>query len=284
MLLKSLFISAFPTFLALAAAFSGWQIAENQFVIANIFVLIAVVPFLLFLAVAFGLTNIARTSESPWYFFVSPIVGSVGAMYLLMNQQAEWLHVALSVAGLVGSFIYVYWYSVFGREQNDILEVGKTLPEFELFDENRNAVSSKEISQQPALLMFYRGNWCPLCMAQIKEVAATYKEMEKRGIKVYMISPQSHKNTAELASRFDVNFNFLVDKDNQAAERLKIKAENGLPMGLQAMGYDSDVPMPTVVMLDANGKIIFADLTDNYRVRPEPQDFLKVFDQHLATV
>ena len=44
MLLKSLFISAFPTFLAVAAAFAGWQIVEDQFVIANIFVLVAVVP------------------------------------------------------------------------------------------------------------------------------------------------------------------------------------------------------------------------------------------------
>jgi hypothetical protein len=62
---------------------------------------------------------------------------------------------------------------------------------------------------------------------------------------------------------------------------LQIKAENGLPMGLQALGYDSDTVMPTVVMTNDEGVIIFADLTDNYRVRPEPEDFLKVFDAQL---
>ncbi len=31
-------------------------------------------------------------------------------------------------------------------------------------------------------------------------------------------------------------------------------------------------------LADANGKIVFADLTDNYRVRPEPDTFLKVID------
>ena len=40
---------------------------------------------------------------------------------------------------------------------------------------------------------------------------------------------------------------------------------------------DSDTVMPTVIMTDASGTIIFADLTDNYRVRPEPDVFLEVF-------
>ena len=36
--------------------------------------------------------------------------------------------------------------------------------------------------------------------------------------------------------------------------------------------------LPTVIITDAKGKIVFADLTDNYRVRPEPETFLKVID------
>ena len=36
--------------------------------------------------------------------------------------------------------------------------------------------------------------------------------------------------------------------------------------------------MPTILITDAGGKLIFADLTDNYRVRPEPETFLKILD------
>lgn len=50
-------------------------------------------------------------------------------------------------------------------------------------------------------------------------------------------------------------------------------------MGMEVLGYDSDTVMPTVIMTDATGKILFADLTDNYRLRPEPETFLKVFSQ-----
>jgi hypothetical protein len=50
----------------------------------------------------------------------------------------------------------------------------------------------------------------------------------------------------------------------------------GLPFGMQLLGYDSDTVMPTVIITDDEGKIIFADLTDNYRVRPEPETFMRV--------
>lgn len=99
-----------------------------------------------------------------------------------------------------------------------------------------------------------------------------------------MVSPQAEGHTTGLAKRFDVNMNFLIDENNKAADRLQIKAENGLPMRLQALGYDRDTVMPTVVMTNDKGVIIFAGLTDNYRVRPEPEDFLKVFDAQLANI
>jgi hypothetical protein len=73
----------------------------------------------------------------------------------------------------------------------------------------------------------------------------------------------------------------MRDRDNAVAKRLRIFAANGLPTGLQALGYDSDVPLPTVFISDAKGTVIYADLTSNYRIRPEPEDFLRVLDAHL---
>ncbi len=93
-----------------------------------------------------------------------------------------------------------------------------------------------------------------------------------------LVSPQPHKYTASLAKKFQVGFHFLVDKGNQVAQQLNILSKNGLPFGFQALGYDSDTVMPTIIITDKNGKILFADLTDNYRVRPEPSTFLKVLD------
>jgi len=279
MIIKSLFIGVYPV-VALglfALAFAG---VESPIWLIG-FSLLALLPFPLFLANLF-LYRTARTSENLIFLFIIPSVMLLLSVIAAILTSASLVSVQLPITSmliaLIGNLLYVFWYSRFGREDNLLLKVGHKLPTFSLKDTSGNNITSKEIGNQASLIMFYRGNWCPLCMAQIKEAAGQYRELEERGIKIYMVSPQSEGHTKGLAKRFDVNMNFLIDEGNKAADKLRIIAKNGLPMGLQALGYDSDTVMPTVVMTNDKGEIIFADLTDNYRVRPEPEDFLKVFD------
>ncbi|MDD9893005.1 MAG: peroxiredoxin family protein [Gammaproteobacteria bacterium] len=185
--------------------------------------------------------------------------------------------VAIGMGAVAGTLLYIYWYSSLGRAKNNAVVVGKPLPGIELEGPNQSVVTNTDFAGKPALLMFYRGNWCPLCMAQIKEIAELYKELDRRGVQVAMISPQSHDNTESLAKKFDVPFKFLVDRDNRVANTLEIIHKNGVPVGM--LGYDSDAPYPTIIILDAEGKVAFADMTDNYRVRPEPDTFLKIIDE-----
>lgn len=185
-----------------------------------------------------------------------------------------------SIGLFLGWILYIKWYSVFGsRASHKIIKLGYKLPEFELQDGERNKISTSKFKGNPSIFLFYRGNWCPLCMAQIKEIASLYNELEKRKVNMIFISPQPHKYTKSLAKKFDLNFNFLVDHENKVAKQLNIFAKNGIPMGFQTLGYDSDTVLPTVVITDNEGKIIFADLTDNYRVRPEPKTFLNILDK-----
>ncbi len=218
----------------------------------------------------------ARTSAnlpSVW------IVGAVGAVVALVlpGEGAMAQILALGV-GFFGGLLYVFWYSRFGDRSSSLLIEGKTLPEFVLKDENGNPVNASTIRQQPALLLFFRGNWCPLCMAQIGEIASQYKELDQRGVNIYLVSPQSESNTKSLAARFDVPMTFLIDEGSLVARQLGIIHEKGVPLGVP--GYDDDTIMPTALLTDATGKILMADLTDNYRVRPEPETFLRIFDQH----
>ena len=118
-------------------------------------------------------------------------------------------------------------------------------------------------------------------MAQIKEIAAQYEELDKLGVNTVLISPQPHRQTKHLADKFNLNFHFLVDYKNKVARQLDIFAKNGIPAGFQVLGYDSDTVMSTVVITNREGKIIFADLTGNYRVRPEPDTFLKIIKASL---
>jgi peroxiredoxin len=240
---------------------------------------IATLPAAVFFSRVLIIKDLARTSNNLPIFFILGFMGL--GLTLIVPTQSIVPVVYAALFGAIGSLLYVFWYSRIDRSGSKI-QVGKALPDFTLYSsENGAAFESSTLRQQPALLLFFRGNWCPLCMAQIKEIAASYQELNKRGVKVFLVSPQSEKHSQSLAKQFDAPMEFMVDKNLQAAQQLGLVHENGTPMGM--MGYKSDTVMPTAILTDEKGQVIFADLTDNYRVRPEPQTFIDMLDKHLAS-
>ena len=240
--------------------------------------LVAVLPGALFFGRVMRGT-VARTTDHVPRMWGFAILGL--ALTVMLPSGSMIPSVYAFLVGVVGGLAYDFWYSRLGDRQNSQLVVGQVLPDFNLYTADGRLVTAEHIRQTPALLMFYRGNWCPLCMAQIKEVASQYQELNRRGVQVYLISNQSEQNSEQLAQKYDVNMNFMVDRDGVAGKALAIDHTGGTPVGVA--GYDLDTTMPTVVMTNQQGIIIFADLTDNYRVRPEPETFLSVLDQNGVT-
>lgn len=217
-----------------------------------------------------------RTSEN---FPFMLLIGAAGVMVAGWEQFIEgssgWSPTAVALTSGMLLIMYVFWYSRFGRFDSVHLAVGGKLPEFSLKDSDGNVFDSSSLAGAPAVLVFYRGNWCPLCMAQIKEIADRYQDMEAMGIKVVLISPQPDELSRKLASQYDAPLHFLVDEDNKLAYELGIGVKNGVPVGIPG-GYASDTVLPTLIVCSASGTIIFSDQTDNYRVRPEPDVFLAI--------
>lgn len=260
-LLLVLLIGAIHSVFGIAS--SGFNSAWSGAALANI-------PLIVFMGMVMA-QRFARTSANLPYVILPAILGVILAGIL---PYGGLLPPVYALIGFVGSMLYIFWYSRLGREQATALVVGSSLPDFALKNSKGEMVKSANIRMQPALLMFFRGNWCPLCMTQIREVAARYRELNEKGFEIYLIGAQSDKQTAELAAKFDVPMHFLNDGDGSVAKQLGIAHENGLPKGVG--GFENDTIFPTIVMTDATGKIIFSDQTDNYRVRPEPETFLKV--------
>lgn len=223
----------------------------------------------------------ARTSKNMHLIIATNLLGY--AMVLTdVNMDAQPAPLVWGTLLFLSSLAYIFWYSDLGERDTKLLQVGQKLPPFELKTLDGEVFKSSSFNGHPYLLMFYRGNWCPLCMAQIREVAADYLELDRYGVKVALISPQPEKQTKALADRFEVPFEFLIDENLTAAKKLNLCAENGLPYGLQVLGYGADTVLPTVLMINKNGKIIYSDQTSNYRVRPEPEQFLEVARQRLG--
>lgn len=273
---KSLFIGPFLTATALITLHSAAMLEQFGFHPAWLGSMVAGGAVQVFLAWAMT-SGAARTSPDLPAVWGTAMAGAVLALVGQLYSPAP-LAMVYALASASGTIIYVFWYSRFGRMENPILAVGNTLPRFVLEDIEGDAIASQSIITKPTIFLFFRGNWCPLCMAQVREVAESYREIDERGAQIALVSPQPHDNTAGLAERFDVSMRFFADPESKAARRLGITHIAGLPTGLQLFGYDSDTVLPTVVVVDEEGRILMADQTDNYRFRPEPKTFLAALD------
>lgn len=277
-LLKSIFISSYMIAIMGIAGYAGWMLYQGESLMAWGGVLLTVAPILTVIMRAMMLKDMARTSA---HFPLINLLGLAGTALAGFGGPSTGAATLLAVVGWVAFLLYSYWFSTYGDRQPSMkLVVGSKLPHFTVRDVNDNIVSSAQLTNKPAILIFYRGNWCPFCTAQIKELMARYKQLDALGVRVALIAPQPHENTVGVSKTYDAKFDFLTDEDNAAARTLGIEHRNGLPMGMQALGYDSDTVMPTVIITGEDGKIVWTHETDNYRVRPEPDTFLEVLRMH----
>lgn len=283
--LKSLFVSAHVSLAFSLTGLALWSAWAHDPALWLPVALVAA-PQAAFFARLY-LAPVARTSANLNLLLAAAALGWLGTLAAAAAGDRPladaWSLAAVAAATVmaVSSLLYIYWYSRFPARNHPALAVGARLPGFELTGVDGQRLSSQQLVSRPTVWIFFRGNWCPLCMAQIHEVAGQYRELQARGAQVVLISPQPPGHTQALARRVDAPMQFMCDPDNAAARRLGILAEGGLPTGLQVLGYDSDVPLPTVIITATGGSVLYADTTNNYRIRPEPDAFLQVLDAHL---
>ncbi len=276
-LLKSLFISGYSMYVMGASALGINQLLREPG-LAWVAMLLVHLPMAFLFAWLLVFRNMPRSH--PYLPIVSAITLAGAALAATAAARgAAGPPVLLSAAGLATYLLYLFWYCRFGRHPSARLQVGGRLPAFEAIDSEGRPFRTQDLAGRPAVLMFFRGNWCPLCMAQIREVADGYRALAARDIRVVLISPQSQSKSARLAKRFDAPLTFVVDEGNRIAQQLGLAWRHALPAGMQLLGYDSESVLPTVVVLDAAGQIVMAEQTDNYRVRPEPATFIAALDQ-----
>jgi peroxiredoxin len=269
-LLPAVAISAVLMLTALAGTITG-----NYERLAWVAAAVANLPLPLFyLRLKFA--RVPRTSgDLPLLILISAGATIVALWQAFMARSAGWQPAAVAITGTILLLLYVFWYSRLGRVPNARLEIRNKLPEFELTDLGGRRIHSSEFLGVPTVWLFYRGNWDPFCIAQVHEIAARRADLDKLGARLNLVSAQPMDRVRELASEVGGSLNFMFDQDARAAHVLDISERHPIPSG-KAGGYAPVGAMPTVIVTNASGTILFTDQTDNYRVRPEPDIYISI--------
>ena len=271
--LKSLFITLYLTYVALVLGLAFYELSASSDRSIWLAICVAAASVAIYFLRLY-LTRVPRTSQGLMGFTFGIFGATLYSLWSSYNLGVASPAPLLALFVLVGWVTYVGWYSHLGERNTDKVKVGKKLPELKLEDTSGNPVSSRDWEGEKSLVLFYRGNWCPICTAQIQELFDAKEKFDLLNVKMRFISSQPHLKSERFAKSMGLGVEFLADPGNKAAEQLKIAHESGLPMGLQIFGHQTDMAKPTLFVTNENGKVVYADLTENYRLRPTVADIL----------
>ena len=167
------------------------------------------------------------------------------------------------------------------------LKAGDAIPDVTLrTEENKEVSLRKLVSEKPTVLIFYRGGWCPFCNRHLQSLAGIEDDLNKAGAQLLAISMDQPSKLKETPNRDKLHYRLLSDSDAAAAKAFGIafKVDDATVKKYQGYGINLDaasgndhhiLPHPAVFVADTSGKIRFAHVNPDYKVRLETKRILE---------
>jgi peroxiredoxin len=190
---------------------------------------------------------------------------------------------------LFGAFLLLFSTENFAQiadKAEDIcpLMVGETLPNEQVMNiENKPVELFSILKQKPTVLVFYRGGWCPYCNTQLAGLVEAEPEILKLGYQIVAISPEDNQNLIPTVEKDSIKYQLFTDPGGNLIQKVGIAFKTKIPSKIYASsktkGKVSDVlPVPTVMILNTEGEILFEYINPNYKIRLSTKLLLAVLN------
>lgn len=163
-----------------------------------------------------------------------------------------------------------------------VVKAGETVAPFVLQLSTGGAVDLASLTRDgPVALIFFRFAGCPACNIALPHYDEHLRPaLDEAGIRIVAVSPHlPEKGLDEIRVRHGLGFDVASDRGNSLARRFGLtfvpydnppKPENDETWIGALTGTDSwELPMPAVVLIDTQGKVLFADVSPDWLRRTE---------------
>lgn len=177
------------------------------------------------------------------------------------------------------------------RDGDAGLAPGEAVPPFAAVTHEGKAVSRDSLFKQgkPALVIFYRGGWCPYCNLQIRQLTEAYPQFAERNVELVLISADKTDAAATAQRRYEIPFPVISDPTLAAHEAFRVVMALTPELYETYKGYGIDVEawsgqthhkfaLSSAFLVDAQGVVTWAHVSEDYKRRPSVAQLLSVID------
>jgi len=214
-------------------------------------------------------------------------LGAVMALSLAYSMSVQYGHVDVPVADSAAMI--------------EPLEVGQSAPRFIVRTADNEAFDfDPRRLERPAVVISFRGGWCPFCNIHLSELKDVVPQIDALGVDVLFLSgdrPELLYSSLRRETQDDIaslDYTILSDANAQAAIAFGIafkasqktidrRLQKGQDIEDSSMALHGVLPVPSVFAVDGDGMIAFAYSNADYKVRLPADELLQVATEIAAS-
>ncbi len=166
------------------------------------------------------------------------------------------------------------------------LKMGDVAPQISGLDQNGNKISLKDILKKgEAVIIFYRGQWCPYCNKQLSHLNDSLSFIIAKGATVITITPETAENIKKTVEKTKASFSILEDKEmammksykvNFAVDEMTITKYKKYGIDFEKANGENgaNLPVPATYIVGKNGKIKYVFFNPDYSKRASVKDII----------
>ena len=161
------------------------------------------------------------------------------------------------------------------------LKIGDKAPDFTLPNALGKDVSlSETLKRGIVILKFYRGEWCPICNLDLREIQKRFPDIEALGATLLAISPQNPDDALTAKEKNELDFEVLSDANQKVIKAYNLQFDPGEDYhkrrDLTLLNGDGSktIPVPATFIIDHDHTIVAAHVEANYTERMKIAEIL----------
>ncbi len=135
------------------------------------------------------------------------------------------------------------------------------------------------------IIKFYRGEWCPICNLDLREIQNHLPQIKYLGASLIAISPQKPDDALTAVQKNELEFEVLSDADQKVIKAYNLQFYPGedyhqrRDLTLLNGGGLKTLPVPATFIVNTNQIIEAAHVEANYTERMGPLEIIEVLEK-----